>query len=92
MTRGDGFCLPNQQFTVVAGTDALLQPFLQRGAEECCIEPVDSAVHEAKAIGGANRGSAGEVDDGPPMDGHHLRVTTMALPGIGKQLVDGCQD
>jgi hypothetical protein len=84
--------LADQEFTVMAGADESLHARLEVGSEVPGVQCVNAAVHEPKAVRGADDCVAGQVEDGPEVDANAGEIAAESGPGIGEVVVDGSED
>jgi len=87
-----GIGLADQEFTVMARADEVLQARLKVGTEVAGVQCVNAAVHESKTVGGANDGVARQVEDGPEVDANAGEIAAESAPGMGEGVVDGGED
>ncbi len=92
IARFDDLGRAHKQFAVVVLVDCAPDGHLDRRAEVVQVEGIEAAVHEAEAVGRADHGIAGDLEDSAPMNGEPVDVAAKLLPRPDEGVFHGGQD
>lgn len=74
----------DQQLAVMVRANQFLQLLLNVPPEAAAVKKVNAAIHEAKTVGRADDGIAGNIENRAAMNRHVRQVAAELLPGIGE--------
>lgn len=89
---GDQLGSAYEQFPMMAVGNLLTNAGLEFATEALQVEGVDAAIHEAKAVRGADDGLAIQIENRALVDLDEVEVAAELLPCQGLRFVEGCQN